>query len=92
MSAIPNQVNIRMFPPIFVEQNTECSDDEVLEDDEQQCDCDANLFLYHKSNPSEIFRFDNEGIRICFVIYSDEMIREEIENSANNPIGSEMLL
>lgn len=91
VSVVPNQVNIRMFPPIFTELNSECNDDEVTEDNEQQYDSDANLFLYHKSNPSEIFRFDNEGIRICFVIYSDEMIREELENSANNPIGNEKL-
>ena len=85
---MPNQMNVKMFPPIFIEQIAECSDDDSS-DDEQQDDCNANLFLYHKSNPAEIFRFDNEGIRVCFVIYADEMIKEELENVAHNPFGSE---
>lgn len=59
----------------------------------KQSDCDTNedlnpsVFLYHETNPDTIFKFDPEGIRVCFIICVAGMIGRypELKQISSSP-------
>lgn len=46
------------------------------EEDEYSYDDNPSVFLFHETTVEKIFRFDYEGVKVCFVIYVDNLVNE----------------
>lgn len=46
------------------------------EEDEDSYDDNPSVFLFHETTVEKIFRFDYEGVKVCFVIYVDNLVNE----------------
>lgn len=79
MAKLPDMVNIKLVPVFPGKQDfTDTGAGEICENEgSNPDDNEASIFLYHRTNPRDIFQFDNEGIRVCFVLYAEEMKDEE---------------